>query len=320
MFELFSRRRARKEGAYPPPPGKREFSPRVRDALFYLLRDTFGEYDEAPSYITGPFAGNALWERFHSTLLISSDEYHAFSRRANWNALENIFHFFRAATAPALIDALDYGVFLVAHGASSLHRSHSKYDLGRYGVTHSPSETLARIDDMLRSEGTIYRIADDEIVVSTDDFTHNEAIVPALQALAEPGFENALQEFHAALKDLRHSDYADALSKANHAFESTMKVIASNMRWPFNENDTANRLVAVMLQHGLVPTMRESAFNGLRMLLESDVPTLRNRMPSAGHGAGTQNPNIPAPIASYAVVAAANNISLLIALYKARKR
>lgn len=320
MFELFSKRRARREGKYPPPPRSREFSPRLRHALFYALRDTFGEYDQSFSYISAPFEGNAIWESFHSTLFTSSDEYHAFPRRASWNSIENVFQFFSAASDAGIVDALDYGVFLVVHAAPRLHRSYTAYDLRQCGVSSAPSQTLAQLDHMLRSEGTIYRIADNELIISADDYTHNEAIVPALQALAEPGFDNALQEFHTALKDLRQGDYADALTKANHAFESTMKVIATKMGWPFNETDTSSKLIGVMVQRGLFPPMRESALSGLRVLLESDVPTLRNRTPSAGHGAGTNSTVTPEPIASYAVVAAAANIKLLMELYKARIR
>jgi len=77
-----------------------------------------------------------------------------------------------------------------------------------------------------------------------------------------------------------------------------MKIIASKMRWSFNENDAAAKLVNVMITNGLCLPMRQSALTGLRQMLESDVATLRNKMPSAGHGAGARTPSVPAPIAT----------------------
>jgi len=65
--------------------------------------------------------------------------------------------------------------------------------------------------------------------------------------------------------------------------------------------------------------MRESALNGLRTMLESDVPTLRNRTTKAGHGAGTRSVEVPESIAIYAITVAAANIRLLISEWRNRK-
>jgi len=62
--------------------------------------------------------------------------------------------------------------------------------------------------------------------------------------------------------------------------------------------------------------MRESALAGLRTVLESDLPTLRNKTPKAGHGAGTRSADAPEAIATYAVTVAAANIRLLVAEWK----
>lgn len=318
-FELFSQRRLRQSGDYPPKPTKTVFSRRLRDALHQCLLRCIGSYDESLNYISGPFAGNSLWDYFHETMLTQSDEYHGFKFSAR-SVGECVYQFFATASDAGFVDALDLATTIINRAADKLHRSVDEYERGQFGITLSSSAALQKMDELLRTNGTIYRITDGAVVVSTDDFTHEEAIVPALQALALPGFENALREFHDALSAYRSREGADVLTKANHAFESTMKVIASKMKWEYNDTDTAKALIDVMISNGLMPKMRESALTGLRVMLESDVPTLRNKVPSAGHGAGTQNPDIPEPFITYALNAAASNIRLLVELYVLKRK
>jgi hypothetical protein len=129
------------------------------------------------------------------------------------------------------------------------------------------------------------------------------------------GFANARAEFHSALAHYRKGKFTAVLANANHGFESTMKIIASKTSRPFNETDTAAKLVNVMIINGLCPPMRQAALTGLRTMLESDVPTLRNKAPSSGHGAETKTPTVPVPIATYAIGASAANIWLLPRLF-----
>jgi hypothetical protein len=319
-FELFSQRKAKRTGKFPPKPTKIEFSARLRDAIFLTIRDCIGRYDESHNYISGSYAGNAYWGYLDRELFTQSDEYHTFKQVSGENASERVYKFLRYSTDAGVLDLLDVAAQLISTATDDLHRSADSYDQWRFGVTLSSSEALARLDQLLRVNGTIYRIAQGNVIISTEDFTHQEAVVPALQALAHPGFENALSEFHSALSHYRRGEFGDALTKANHAFESTMKVIATKMGWPFNESDTSAKLISVMLNNGLCPPMRESALTGLRTMLESDVPTLRNKTPSAGHGAGAKPATIPEPIATYAIVASAANVRLLIELLQIKAK
>lgn len=314
-FELFSQRRAKRAGRYPPKPTKAPLSQRLRTALIITIVKCIGRYDDSINYVYPPYRGNNLWAYISETLLKKSDEYYDFQHKLNANAFERLWAFFHNSSDDGLVDALDLSVFTIDVAVDDLQQQTDRYELAQAGVTLSSKAALAELDELLRTNGTIYRIAQNHVVVSTEDFTHEEAILPALQALAEPGFENALREFHEALADRRNGRYADALTKANHAFESTVKIIASRMKWPFNETDTANKLTSVLLKNGLFPPMRESALTGLRLMLESDVPSLRNKTPSAGHGAGTKSSNLPEPVATYALVAAAANVRLLVELY-----
>lgn len=70
-----------------------------------------------------------------------------------------------------------------------------------------------------------------------------------------------------------------------------MKIIATKRKWPFDKTKAAAELVRVCLDNGLIPAYWQSHFTGLRTILESAIPTPRNKQ--AGHGAGTQAQQLP---------------------------
>jgi hypothetical protein len=63
------------------------------------------------------------------------------------------------------------------------------------------------------------------VIRHDDQFTHFQAIEPALTLLRDKQFTTANLEFLKALEDYRNGDYGDCLTKCNSAFESTMKII-----------------------------------------------------------------------------------------------
>ena len=95
-----------------------------------------------------------------------------------------------------------------------------------------------------------------------------------------------------------------------------MKVICDKRRWPHSPNASAAELVKVCLDNKLVPEYWQSHFAGLRSVLESGIPTPRNRQ--AGHGAGTTaNPSVPSPLVSYVLHMTAATVLFLSEMEKA---
>jgi hypothetical protein len=230
-----------------------------------------------------------------------------------------ILNFILNASDSGVLDILDAGVFFLERVLPGFQKRNSAY-LRMWNVKMSPVDALAEIDVRLRDAGTVYRVADGTIINSTDDFTHEEIVVPALRALGEPGFDNALNEFHEALDAYRNGAFDIVLTKANHAFESTMKIIAGKLGWQYDDKATAAPMVELLVAKGLLPSMRVAPMNAMIEMMKSDVPRLRNQMPSAGHGAGEKAPVIPEPFATYAISATAANIRLLVDSYKAKRR
>lgn len=155
-----------------------------------------------------------------------------------------------------------------------------------------------------------YQYVSGQIVVQTHSMLHTETVLPALHLLSDPVFHGANQEYLEAHEHYRHGRYAECLVDCLKAFESTIKIICHSKGWPYSQNDTASKLIEVCLSHGLVPTFTQQQLTSLRTLLESGVPTLRNKQ--AAHGQGTQRHDVPAHLARFALHVTAAVIVLLV--------
>jgi hypothetical protein len=173
------------------------------------------------------------------------------------------------------------------------------------------SQTVAdEINARFLQHGVGYQYESGQIVVQSNSLLHTEAVKPALALLTNPAFQGANEEYLKAHEHYRHGRYPECLVDCLKAFESTMKIICGRKRWKHNHTDTASKLIEVCLSNGLVPTFTQQQLTSLRTLLESGVPTLRNKQ--AGHGQGTQRHDVPSHLARFALHSTAAVIVLLI--------
>lgn len=320
-FHPFSQREAERAGTQAQP-ATIEFSAHLRRLLAVIISEAIGLYYTGIIGIgQDEIDTSELWVDFERVLYREIRAYADYADIAKERDVSNrIKTFISNAPHNTLLDLIDIAVAFIDVVVRNYQSRTSPQHLRYCQVAMTADEAVAEIDVRLHEAGTAYRVAGRGIVKSTDDFSHDAAVLPALLGLGEAGFENALKEFHDALAAHRDGKYDIVLQKANHAFESTMKVIAGKMKWPYDQTATAKKMIDVMMSNGLIPPMRDSALKALATVLESDLPILRNKMPSAGHGAGEQNANIPEPVATYAVNVAAANIRLLIESYRAKAK
>lgn len=147
------------------------------------------------------------------------------------------------------------------------------------------------------------------LIQISDEFSHVELIVPALNLLVEPRFAGANSEFRQAHAEFRAGEYEDCIHDCCNAFESVLKVILAEKGWSYLPTDPAKKLLDVAFTNNLVPSHMQSSFAGLRTILESGVPTVRNK--SAAHGTGAEPRNIPKYIAAFQLHQTAAAILLL---------
>ena len=89
-----------------------------------------------------------------------------------------------------------------------------------------------------------------------------------------------------------------------------MPNIFTKRKWAFHQTDTAKALIDVCLQNGLIPSYWQSHFTSLRSMLESSVPTARNK--TSGHGQGVAVQTVPTYLASYVLHMTASTIVFLV--------
>jgi hypothetical protein len=148
-------------------------------------------------------------------------------------------------------------------------------------------------------------------------FIHAEVVKPALALLCTTGFEGPADEFLKAFEHHRHGLDKEATTEVLKAFESTMKAICTIRRWKFESMATAKKLIETVMDNGLIPRELESHFTALRSVMESGLPTVRNKR--SGHGQGAVPVKVPPYLTAYSLHLAAANIVLLVEAHKALK-
>jgi len=142
-----------------------------------------------------------------------------------------------------------------------------------------------------------------QVVRKDSELLHENAIAPTLALLADSRFASPGSELREALKDYRHQDYGDCITKCVSAFESALKITCHLNGWPFRDNDTVSPLLKVVIEKaGLEPFWEQP------LML---IATLRNRV-STAHGAGTGSRDATEAKAEYAINATASAILFLI--------
>ena len=128
---------------------------------------------------------------------------------------------------------------------------------------------------------------------------HAEIIKPALQLLIEPHFAGVNEEYLSAHEHYRHARYSECLVDCLKAFESIMKVVCGQKGWAYSPKDTASKLIRVCIDNGLFAAFMQTHIDSLRCVLESGVPTIRNR--EGGHGQGSTVRTVSKETAQFAL-------------------
>ncbi len=298
IFELFSKRQRKLRGEILDVYQYEIIPIELRVQIIHIIKDALGVnvYGDPDS------------TSFRNLHQILCREYGLFSLKEYSNSdFEAVCDFFlNGKELEKVIDVIELSFQLIRH--------YDEYPHDRppiYHIKMSSEEAIQELNERFRENGVGYQFESGEIIRVDSQFIHTEAIKPVLKLLGEEKrFRGANEEFLKAHEHYRHNRFKECLVESLKSFESVMKAICQKQGWTYNQNDPAKKLIEVCFQNGLIPDYLQSQFSGLRSILESGVPTLRNKL--GGHGQGTSVITVTPSIAEYALQLTATNILFLV--------
>ena len=307
IYETFSKRQKKLLKQGNPDPYRYDIFPKpLCVQVIKLLNECLGniqsQYDTAEA---------RRWGIIHDTL---AHEYGRFELASGRNDQVRCHEFLLITDkVEECLDFIEIGFRVVQQLAG-----HYSQKSGAYAQEQKQCEdAIQELNYRLREHGLGYQFESGELIKVDSQFIHAEVVKPALGLLHEFGFQGASEEFLQAHEHYRANRNGDAIAGALKAFESTMKAICNVRGWTYASSITAKGLIDLLMEKGLIPTDLASQFTALRSLLESGLPTVRNK--AGGHGQGKDPIPIPPHITSFALHMAASNIVFLLEAHKALK-
>ena len=170
-------------------------------------------------------------------------------------------------------------------------------------------KAIEELNNRFKEHGIGFKFLESRIVKVDSELIHVEVVKPALMLLSEKNYKGAQQEFLSAYKHYRYRKNKESVSDCLKSFESTMKIICDKRRWSYPPNATAKLLIQTCFDNELVPSFWQQQLSSLRSLLESSVPTGRNKL--SGHGQGSTPTVIPDYLVAYMLHMTASTLVFL---------
>lgn len=304
LLDLFSKRQRRARGEVPDVYLYDDFPQALRIQIVHILREVIGPM----TYSAG--ISDQICKQIHDGLAREYGLFHLTRKNEHVDAM--LFDFFvNIANVEQAFDVVEYSFSTVAHNSRQL-----SYDQRR-GNLVSVATAIAELNARFQEQAIGFRFESGQLMRIDSEIMHAEVVKPVLALLRDLKFGGVNEEFLSAHEHYRHGRFKECLVDSLKAFESTMKTICAERRWTFQTTDTAKALIHICFEKDLIPAFLQSEFSGLRSVLESGLPVVRNKQ--GGHGQGAQSVPVPSYVAQYALHMTASNILFLIEANKTYK-
>ncbi len=191
-------------------------------------------------------------------------------------------------------------------------------DRNFFGIKLSAGKVIKELNDRFKENGVGYQYSNSKIIKLDNELLHKEILEPTLNFLNERDYANVNDEFLSALGHYRHKRNKECLIDCLKAFETTMKIICNKNKWNYKENDTAKPLINTLLTNHFLPLYHQNQLANLKQLLESGIPTIRNK--NSGHGQGNKKIIVNDHVASYMINITGSTIKLFVETQKLREK
>lgn len=182
------------------------------------------------------------------------------------------------------------------------------------GALMLSQNAIAEINGRFKQHGVGYQFENGRIIRVDSQFIHAEIIKPALALIRGELFSKVNQDFLTAHRHYRTGEHKDAVTSANRAFETMLKVICDAQGWTYGTGDRATELISKVRSNGLFRINFDKSFDTYIAMMKSGLPAVRND--AGGHGEGLTSAKVTAEIAQFAINMTATNLVFLGECYK----
>lgn len=302
LYEIFSKRQKALRGDVPDVYTYTEIPQPLRVQIVHVWHDTLGNKDQ---YYDGKvkeayeFIVNTLCREYGIFNLSDTNRH----RDRNY-IIELETFILNESNFERVLDAVELSFKLIDRFTRDWDYLH------RQRASSIADNSISELNSRFKEHGIGYQFIDGDIIRVDSELIHSEVVKPALQLLHNKEFKGAQQEFLNAYEHYRHGNAKEALTDCLKSFESVMKSICDKREWTYAPNSTSKVLIQVCLDKELIPKFWQEQYTSLRCLLESSVPTGRNKL--GGHGQGTTPVTVPNYLVSYMLHMTASAIVFLI--------
>jgi hypothetical protein len=301
IFELFSQRQKKLRGEVPEIYTYGEIPNKLRVQIIHIIKDSIGE--DKSSY--SDKNAEEIYKLMHEILC---REYGVFQLGNGYNESDEtqvLNYLLQSKNNDEVLDVIELSFKCIQKVVNE-----NGYYAQQTKVNISPLEAIEELNHRFKEHGIGYQFDGGEIMKVDSTFMHSEITKPTINLLWNKTFLGANEEYMKAHEHYRHGRNKECLTESLKAFESTIKIICKEKGWDFNQTDTAKKLIQVCFQNNLVPTFTQNQFTSLQNLLESGIPTIRNKL--GGHGQGQNLQKVDDEMTRYGLNLTGSNIIFLI--------
>lgn len=301
-FDLFSKRQKRLRGDVPDVYTYDGIPNPLRVQIVHVWTDTLGngsQWYEGQVRHAYEFIVNTLCREYGVFKLPGAEDY---GNRDYINELANFF--LQVKSVEKALDAIELSFRVI-------DRSTREWSyLSHRNASEIADGAISELNDRFKEHGIGFQFIGGEIIRVDSELIHSEAVKPALRLLNSKNYSGAQQEFLSAYEHYRHKKNKEALNDCLKSFESTMKAICDKRKWQYQSNATAKALIQVCFDNELVPSFWQQQLSSLRSMLESSIPTGRNKL--SGHGQGSNPVVVPDYLTAYMLHMTASTLVFLV--------
>lgn len=287
IIDLFSKRQKKLRGDVPDVYIYDNVPNPLRVQIVHIWSDTLGNSPYQDSVVKSyKFIADTLCREYGLFRLPGATEY-----RDREYISELVNFFLQSKSVEQVLDAIELSFRVIDKLTRDWEYLH------RHDASKVADSAISELNARFKDHGVGYQFTGDEILRVDSELIHAEVVKPALRLLNNKKFAGAQDEFLKAHEHYRHGNEKEALNECLKAFESIMKAICDKRKWPYKANATAKDLIDVCFANGLVPSFWQANLTSLRSMLESSIPTGRNKL--GGHGQGATTTVVPQYLVAY---------------------